>query len=820
MSKKIRWAALLLIPAVVGLVVWLLHFEAAARYRANMEMRLPEISVVIRTLVAGIPEAPADQIYDRTPKEAGITVPEGVIIEGVTEATDAGEYEVTLRLEDPETSEWEDGTKEEKKIRWRILPRPVPIPTASDLEHVYSGEVKRPSISGLDDEYAEAVGTTETGDAGWHTLAFRLKDPANTKWEDGTINDVPVSWLVGVCRISETLYPSVTEAFQTNLSGEDHPVEMLCHWTENAVNADGEDWFSLNGFSLSSDGVTLENRGTLYLVGGGPVRSEGDGTRDHACVRNYGIVHVNAGEFETNYTGSATGGAEAYALWSTDGTMIVRGGTFLVNGGTLAADGIYAEGGDITVNGGTFRVENAGQGHGAYVLWMDGGRANVMNGNFECCAALDMTRGYRVTEGILVLSGGTTVVTAGSGKAATIAGVSGSGKVRMTGGTHSVTGYAGGSGFSASDGGTLEISGGTATVRQSAGNGETVDGILVSGGTLAMSGGEITLYSDASAGTSGIGVSSGSAVVTGGTVSVELSGTARAYGVNTKDGNCTVEQLTLSVSALSGRAYGFIKSSAGTLEVRTGEFFVAGSYASTGEGNSASSKIITPPANVNCAFTIQYKTGWSAGTNWTNLPYVRSAEQIRSRGLLSGSAGKAQEGETFRYGSLFVDRGFFRLSFSAFGTEATAPCVETLLGTFEVAPGIWEIEETAADPEGTKLLILQSAETGGEIKTGEGAEVIQYERVLLGTAGSEAGGFLLFSTREEADELRRTNGNGFTERLAASWKAAELDSGLTSPAPEFEQTGFYRTAAGGDALEVYVCKDADGNIVRIEVEAK
>ena len=126
----------------------------------------------------------------------------------------------------------------------------------------------------------------------------------------------------------------------------------------------------------------------------------------------------------------------------------------------------------------------------------------------------------------------------------------------------------------------------------------------------------------------------------------------------------------------------------------------------------------------------------------------------------------------------------------------------------------------AADPEGTKLLILQSAETGGEIKTGEGAEVIQYERVLLGTAGSETGGFLLFSTREEADELRRTNGNGFTERLAASWKAADLDSGLTSPAPEFEQTGFYRTVAGGDALEVYACKDGDGNIVRIEVEAK
>jgi hypothetical protein len=167
-----------------------------------------------------------------------------------------------------------------------------------------------------------------------------------------------------------------------------------------------------------------------------------------------------------------------------------------------------------------------------------------------------------------------------------------------------------------------------------------------------------------------------------------------------------------------------------------------------------------------------------------------------------------------------VDRGFFRLSFSAFGTEATAPCVETLLGTFEVASGIWEIEETAADPEGKERLILQNAETGGEIKTGEEAEVIQYERVLLGTAGSEAGGFLLFSTREEADELRRTNGNGFTERLAASWKAANPGSGLSSPAPEFEQTGFYRTAAGGEALEVYACKDADGNIVRIEVEAK
>ena len=826
-KRKLKRASFFLIPILVGLAVWLYHFETAARYGTKMELRLPEIGVIVRTLRLNVPAAPSDQVYDGTAKAAGIEVPDGVTVSGITEATNTGEYEITLTLEDPETSEWSDGTNGTKKIIWKILPRLIPIPTAADLEHIYSGEVRRPSVSGIDRDYAEAVGVTETANAGWHEMAFHLKDTANTRWEDGTTADIPVSWLVGVCRIEETLYPSVTEAFRTNRSSPEHPVEMLCHWHENAVNADGEDWFSLNGFSLTSDGVTVENRGALTMLGGGPLRSEGSGSGNHACILNTGVLYVNAGEYTASYSGNATAGAEVYALWNRSGTMTVRDGTFFANGGKLAADGIYAEGGSVTVNGGAFHAENNGAGHGAYAVWVDDGTVNVVSGTFECSAAAEMTRGYFVTKGTLVLSGGSTAVTAGAGKPASIAGVTGSGVVRVTGGTHSVTGYASGAGFSSSDGGTLEIGGGTATIRQMAGSGGTVDGILVSGGSLRMSGGSISLYSDSTVGTSGIGVSSGTAAVTGGSLSVELSVDARAYGVNMKAGSCTVEGLELSVRALSGRAYGFIKSSIGSLEVRTGEFLVAGGYASTGEGNSASSKIVTPPANENCAFEIQYKTGWSAGTNWTNAPYVRSAVQIRSRGLFTAGSSS----DSVEYGPFAVKQGALHV-FYVTDPDSGAGAARTVLGAIDVSSGSWSVTEESEAGGGKRRLILRSTEraAGSPDKT---ADVPESEGAAGGSEDEKADapeliseytppapGAVIVGTSDAAGQLRRVTENCFVEALSESWKECVSEDGLLSPAPAFGRIGFAWLIREGSPVSVRAAKDAFGKVVEIVIEAE
>lgn len=810
MRKKLKKMAFFLIPAIVAFLVWFLHFETAARYRAEMEVEVPEISVVIRTLVLDVPTAPADFIYDRDPKSPEIDVPDGLTVTGITEATNAGEYEITFSLDDPDTSEWSDGTTEDKTIIWKILPRSIPIPTATELEHVYTGEVKAPIVSGLDADYAEVRGTDRTTEAGWHTLRFCLKDAVNTRWENDTTADIPVNWLVGVCRIAETLFPSVTEAFETNLSTRLLPVEMLCHWTENAVNADGTDFFSLNGFSLSSDGVTLDNRGELTFLGSGPVRSEGDGNRNHAAVKNNGTLTVEDGVFTAAYSGNATGGSEVYALWNAAGTLTVSAGTFSANGGPLAADAIYLESGNVTVNGGTFNAVNTGAGHGAYVLWMNGGTAAVTDGTFSCSAEAGPAIGYLVAGGTLTLGGGTSTVIGGHGQSPSIAGVSGSGLLQITGGDHSMTGNGDAAGLYASDGGTLEISGGTETVRLTGASTLPANGVLVSGGTFSMSGGSVSLSAEVTGGASGIGISSGTAAVTGGTVTVELNGNARAYGVNSRAGTCTVEHLTMTVQALTGRAYGFIKANAGSLEVRTGQFTVSGDYASTGEANSSASPIVTPTANVNCAFAIQYKTSWSAGTNWSNQPYVSSAVQIRSRGALSTT--EVHDGLKTDYGILPVKNGRLSLTYVEYPSDPENGAYREIdLGTFEVKNGDWAVSEEKDVPAGS------NASNRLVLKCGEAETDLEETPVQ---SFSVARGILILSATEEIGHLRSVSRSGFLERLSLNWEEGTSFNGLRSPIPTFETTGFVWVILEESELRIKCGSDRDERLSGLSFELR
>lgn len=78
--------------------------------------------------------------------QTGVPEGEDYDITGNT-ATDVGEYTATLKLKD-ENAVWSDGTKEAKKITWKITAKKItPVVTLSDSSYTYDGKVKKPTVT-------------------------------------------------------------------------------------------------------------------------------------------------------------------------------------------------------------------------------------------------------------------------------------------------------------------------------------------------------------------------------------------------------------------------------------------------------------------------------------------------------------------------------------------------------------------------------------------------------------------------------------------------------------------------------------------------
>lgn len=136
----------------------------------------------------------------------------------------AGEYTVSYALKDTTSSEWEDGTTEEKRIIWRINKAQFDVPTAKNtsLEVIPSSVHFQSSAKTqyLDlDGYDSAIMTVSGNSGAYPNLyiaTFKLKDISSASWTDGTVEDKTIEW-----EITKTEYlvkkPSLKESeFQYN----------------------------------------------------------------------------------------------------------------------------------------------------------------------------------------------------------------------------------------------------------------------------------------------------------------------------------------------------------------------------------------------------------------------------------------------------------------------------------------------------------------------------------------------------------------------------------------------------------------------------
>lgn len=104
--------------SVVG-IFFLMARELSARYKKEMRMDIPSISVIPRMETVSLP-VPLHPIYDGTEKYCFDEIGTQYTIQGTEKATKNGEYSVTLSLKDTSHMQWEDGTREDKTLLWSI----------------------------------------------------------------------------------------------------------------------------------------------------------------------------------------------------------------------------------------------------------------------------------------------------------------------------------------------------------------------------------------------------------------------------------------------------------------------------------------------------------------------------------------------------------------------------------------------------------------------------------------------------------------------------------------------------------------------------
>ncbi len=187
--------------------------------------------------------------------------------------TSAGEYEVTVSLNNTDLFEWEDGSIDSKKYTFVINKLQIEIPAADTSLFIYDGKQKAYAIA--ENERYTAEGLTKTN-AGNHEVVVSLNDTTNCEWTDATVADKKYSFAIkkakveipeadsskftynstiAVYSIEPSIHYKVSGNMQTNVG--DHNVKVSLVDSLNYEWVDGTSESRLYSFNISKAQVEI-----------------------------------------------------------------------------------------------------------------------------------------------------------------------------------------------------------------------------------------------------------------------------------------------------------------------------------------------------------------------------------------------------------------------------------------------------------------------------------------------------------------------------------------------------------------------------------
>lgn len=129
--------------------------------------------------------------------------PEQLTLGGVTEGTNAGEYEATFTPKGEYV--WSDGTQDARTVTWTIKRKTVQMPAQSG-SLTYTGSAQSPTWDNYSAVELDMGGTTSGTNAGSYQATFT--PTSNFQWSDGTYGAKSAAWSIGKAAGSLSINPT------------------------------------------------------------------------------------------------------------------------------------------------------------------------------------------------------------------------------------------------------------------------------------------------------------------------------------------------------------------------------------------------------------------------------------------------------------------------------------------------------------------------------------------------------------------------------------------------------------------------------------
>ena len=286
-------------------------------------------TVTIAKATVTIPTSPVKQYtYNGQAQAHGYTLPTGTAIEnnGTTaSATDAGTYNIVLKLTSASNYQWSDKTTTNKTINWKINPKSVAVTWGTTVTFTYNGQAQAPTASatsGITGETINITRTTETN-AGSYTSTASISSVTGgrARKENYTLTGNTKAFTINKVAAGNPTLTAVTATYD----GKAHYVTVsggyggTINYRTSTNNSSWGSW-STTKPSLTNAGVLYVQ---AYVVGDGNHNSTGT-TGSVAITVNKATVTIPGSPVKQyTYTGSAI----SHGYTAPSGSSIVTSGT-------------------------------------------------------------------------------------------------------------------------------------------------------------------------------------------------------------------------------------------------------------------------------------------------------------------------------------------------------------------------------------------------------------------------------------------------------------------------------------------------------------
>lgn len=153
----------------------------------------------IQAITVQIPTVSSNLTYNGNPQSPTISEYDSTQISvSGNEETNAGNYNVTFVLTDPQGYVWSDGTNDPQTAAWSIARIKYDVPSLVNNSFTYdeSQSVYEVEFEEYDTNAITCAGQTTANGAGTYNINCSLVDTVNTCWQDDTTADKTISWTV------------------------------------------------------------------------------------------------------------------------------------------------------------------------------------------------------------------------------------------------------------------------------------------------------------------------------------------------------------------------------------------------------------------------------------------------------------------------------------------------------------------------------------------------------------------------------------------------------------------------------------------------